>query len=591
MGISLGGLRPRIVRTPMPPSTGALTPKVLNRRPALTGIRVWYSRLSLLVKFSVASFLLLGAAGVGLGWLLERQLEASTLRQEAEGAASQVQRILNPNVTLADLQGSMTAERRQALDDLIGRYVLDGNVARVKIWSPDGMVLYSDEPDLIGKQFEAEAEVLRAMSGEVVMNVSDLEEDENVDERGKFSKLFEIYVPLTPSDSNKPEAVYEIYHDVGVVEQYLAQPRSSLWGGLSIAFLVLYTSLFTLVRNASHSLTRQSAENARLYEEARSQLADRLRAEEAERESKQRFETIFASAAVGIALTDMSGRILECNTALQQLLGYSAEELSGKTLPEMAHPQDVPTNLEMFRGFRVGHRARYQAVERALRKDGSWVWANLNVSVLCDEQGKPQYTICMVENINEERRANERVQQQLHRLAALRSIDMAISSSMDLRVTLDVVLDKVVSQLGVDAAHVMLLHPHTQTLQYAASRGFLKAGIFKARQPLGDGYAGKAALERRTLNIPDLRQAGELTRGYLIEGEGFVTYYVVPLVAKGQIKGALEVFHRSRLEPDAEWLDFLEALAGQAAIAIDNATLFDDLQRSNTELALAYEAT
>ncbi|HVF99782.1 MAG TPA: HD domain-containing phosphohydrolase, partial [Chloroflexia bacterium] len=79
--------------------------------------------------------------------------------------------------------------------------------------------------------------------------------------------------------------------------------------------------------------------------------------------------------------------------------------------------------------------------------------------------------------------------------------------------------------------------------------------------------------------------------GELIEGEGFITYYVVPLIAKGQIKGALEVFNRSRLDPDAEWLDFLEALAGQAAIAIDNATLFDDLQRSNTELVLAYEAT
>ena len=591
MGVSFHGLRPRLAPAPLPTSTGPLSEKVLSPAPALTSLRGWYLRLSLLVKFSVASFVLLACIGVGIGWLLDRQLEDSALRREAEGAASQVQHILNPALTRSDLQGPLTTERRQEIDELIGKYILDEHVARVKIWSPTGMVLYSDEAGLIGQTFEVDDDLIEAMAGEVVMDVSELEDEENVDERGKFSRLFEIYVPLVPSDSTRPEAVYEIYHDVNAVEAYTAQTRSSLWGALGIGFLVLYASLFTLVRNASHSLTRQSGENARLYVEASSQLAERLRAEEAQRASKQRFETIFESAAVGIALSDMDGRIVESNAALEQLLGYTGEELRGLALSEVTYPEDVTTNLEMFHELRAGTRSQYQVVERCMRKDGSCVWANLNVSVLCDEHGTPQYTICMIENISEERRANERVQQQLQRLAALRSIDMAISSSMDLRVTLDVVLDKVISQLGVDAAHVMLLQPGTQTLYHAASRGFHNAGIFKARQPLGDGYAGRAALERRTLNVPDLQQIRNLRRGELIEGEGFITYYVVPLIAKGQIKGALEVFNRSRLDPDAEWLDFLEALAGQAAIAIDNATLFDDLQRSNTELVLAYEAT
>ncbi|MDE3091491.1 MAG: HD-GYP domain-containing protein, partial [Chloroflexota bacterium] len=73
--------------------------------------------------------------------------------------------------------------------------------------------------------------------------------------------------------------------------------------------------------------------------------------------------------------------------------------------------------------------------------------------------------------------------------------------------------------------------------------------------------------------------------------EGFVAYYGVPLIAKGRVKGVLELFHRSTLAPDEEWLAFLEALAEQAAIAIDNAALFNDLQRSNTDLTLAYDAT
>jgi HD-GYP domain-containing protein (c-di-GMP phosphodiesterase class II) len=99
-------------------------------------------------------------------------------------------------------------------------------------------------------------------------------------------------------------------------------------------------------------------------------------------------------------------------------------------------------------------------------------------------------------------------------------------------------------------------------------------------------------LERLIVHIPDVAVPhGDPHLARALAGEAFVCYYAVPLLAKGQVKGVLEVFHRAALEPDEEWLDFLKSLAAQAAIAIDNAMLFDSLQRSNTELALAYEAT
>ena len=71
----------------------------------------------------------------------------------------------------------------------------------------------------------------------------------------------------------------------------------------------------------------------------------------------------------------------------------------------------------------------------------------------------------------------------------------------------------------------------------------------------------------------------------------FVSYYVVPLIAKGHVNGVLEVFHRAPFDPDQEWVGFLEMLAGQAAIAIDSIGLFEGLQHANTELVHAYDAT
>jgi len=189
-------------------------------------------------------------------------------------------------------------------------------------------------------------------------------------------------------------------------------------------------------------------------------------------------------------------------------------------------------------------------------------------------------------------RLHRETQRRLERLDALRTVDLAITGSLDIRVTLDVLLEQVTRQLGVDAAAVLLLQPRTQTLELAAGRGFRGRGLEGTRLRVGEGHAGRAALERRLIQVPDLRQAGdEFVRAPLVAGEEFVAYAAAPLVAKGQVKGILEVFHRTPLAADTEWLGFLEALAGQAAIAVDNATLFDGLQRSNIELTLAYDTT
>ena len=186
---------------------------------------------------------------------------------------------------------------------------------------------------------------------------------------------------------------------------------------------------------------------------------------------------------------------------------------------------------------------------------------------------------------------HHQTERRMHWLAALRNIDLAITSSLDPRVVLNVVLDQVVTQLEIHAAAVLLLNPHSQTLEYAAGRGFRTNAIRRTRVRVGEGHAGRAALERKVVHIPDLAATDEFLRASLLAGEGFVAYCAAPLIAKGQVKGVLELFHRTPHEANSEWLEFLETLAGQAAIAIDNAELFDQLHRSNVELTLAYEET
>jgi HD-GYP domain-containing protein (c-di-GMP phosphodiesterase class II) len=198
--------------------------------------------------------------------------------------------------------------------------------------------------------------------------------------------------------------------------------------------------------------------------------------------------------------------------------------------------------------------------------------------------------IAIVRDVSERVKNVERIQSQLRRLYALHSVDAAITASFDLKVTLSVILRQMINQLGADAADILILNPNTHMLEFASGQGFQARQSQPLPVMIGHGYAGKAALERRTISIPDL--ASQPTDPILAPDllqEKFSNYYAVPVIAKGKVKGVLEIYHRSLLQPDDDWLDFLSTMANQAAVAIDSASLFQDLQRSNAELSLAYD--
>ena len=129
-------------------------------------------------------------------------------------------------------------------------------------------------------------------------------------------------------------------------------------------------------------------------------------------------------------------------------------------------------------------------------------------------------------------------------------------------------------------------------LENSVNHGFRLTGQNRTTLQLGEGFAGQVAVNWQPIFVQDLVKYHEQhPEAPLFLGEDFVSYYAAPLRAKGQLIGVLEVFTRSRLEPGEEWIDFLETLAGQAAIAIDSIKSFEELQISNSRLMLAYDAT
>jgi response regulator RpfG family c-di-GMP phosphodiesterase len=193
----------------------------------------------------------------------------------------------------------------------------------------------------------------------------------------------------------------------------------------------------------------------------------------------------------------------------------------------------------------------------------------------------------------ENARLYEETLRQLKQLQALHTIDRAIAGSFDQSMMLDVLLTQTLSQLEADAAAIFLIQPHQRgALQYVAGQGFNTALIEIASMKLGNSLAGEAVAKREMINIrePKEREQDPLLSKLWSE-EGFKGMHVIPLISKGEVKGVMAVFHRKGFTPNLAWSSFLETLAGQAAIAIDVTQMFDNLQRANMELAVAYEAT
>jgi PAS domain S-box-containing protein len=282
-------------------------------------------------------------------------------------------------------------------------------------------------------------------------------------------------------------------------------------------------------------------------------------------------------------------QILFANNNFSRFAGVPVESL-------LMHPLSSYVSAEVFPEWKKPVSGKFAEEAEPERKqipgeDGSTRWIELQTGVV-EWKGQPA-TLSVFRDVSSSYRVMELSIRQFQQIAALRAIDQAIVDNLPLEKALHVVMEQVRNRVGVDACRILLPDAESDLLVCTAYLGFhsLEYCLMPARH--GDGsVTSRAAETREIICISDRLTAKRVgLPARFIKDEKFNAYGCVPLVSKGELKGILEIYNRSPIQADAEWFNFLTALAVQCAIVIDVATLFKNLQASNWQLKVAYDAT
>jgi PAS domain S-box-containing protein len=156
-------------------------------------------------------------------------------------------------------------------------------------------------------------------------------------------------------------------------------------------------------------------------EEMRLEIAERGRVEKDLMASESRFRTIIREAALGIALIDNQGRVIEGNPALLAMLGYAPEELRGMEFSRINHPENAQSSWENFQELLSGKLDVCRMETRYIRKEGYSAWGRQSITLVRGAEGQPQFAVALFEDITERKESEEKIRTYQHQLQSLAS--------------------------------------------------------------------------------------------------------------------------------------------------------------------------
>jgi PAS domain S-box-containing protein len=327
--------------------------------------------------------------------------------------------------------------------------------------------------------------------------------------------------------------------------------------------------------------------SARRVYELKQDIIARRRAEEALRRHEERFRLLIENASDIITVLDRHGAIRYGSPSVTNVLGYNPKELIGENAFALVHPDDVPGVLQTFTHV-LEAPGMTQSVEFRFRhKDGSWRFLESIGSHFQAESGEAAIVVnsrC----ISERKQVEQSLAERSRRLEVIRSISAEITRELDLSKLLTLIYERMGELLGSQSGVVYLWDDEQQLLIPKIWHG-LPAWVQQIRLGLGEGIAGTVAQRRQGILVNDYQTSPYIQPTYA-QRLHYSAMIAQPLLYRDRLLGVITVNNQEmgRLFTEHD-LELLALFASHAAIAIENARLFQENQRKLGELSVLYD--
>ncbi len=223
-----------------------------------------FERLSLAQRFMLASLVILVSGMVGVAWWVGQQIEIGVVDRTAATTALYVNSFIAPELQELATSDSLTPGHVAMLNKLLHQTDFGKQIVSFKIWNRQGRILYSSNPENVGRVFPVQGGLARAWNdGWIAARISDLTDDENQTERVSQSRLLEIYSPVRLGGTDQVIAVAEFYQTVVPLQNEIDSAQRQSWLLFGGATLVMYLLLAGFVKRASNTIAQQQKELSR----------------------------------------------------------------------------------------------------------------------------------------------------------------------------------------------------------------------------------------------------------------------------------------------------------------------------------------
>lgn len=356
------------------------------------------------------------------------------------------------------------------------------------------------------------------------------------------------------------------------VHQTMILARRSTYGVITLLLVVVGVwSMFSIWRTEK-------------AEEKRNKAIHELRTSEAQ------LTTLFDSAYQFIQQLDSRGTLVKANQTSLTYINRSSKEVEGESFWETAWFGEENGTRVIVRDAVI-----ICLTGKLVRREVPVIAAN-GESIILDMSFKPIYNAGKIstiivegKDISQRKLAEAQINKQLTQLDALHKIDLSINSGVSLVQVSQEIFNQIEKLYQFEGLAIWRYEPETRSLINILDRGFRHSWI-KTHIELGEGFVGRVAAEKKILTSNDRDWYAESNMEFILE-EGFVDFAGFPLIVHGEVEGVLEVFLREKIEISQDDWQFLNVIAGQTAIAVDNAILLSNLRRTNFDLRMAYDRT